>query len=169
MDTFDGIFLAPGVVVTGAVSLSSGCNLWFGVVARGDVSTITLHPNVNIQDGSILHTDFDIPLVIEEGVVVGHGVILHGSRVGAHTLVGIGARLLGRSEIGPESIIAAGSLVTERTIIPPRSLVMGSPGKVVRQVTDQEVARTRDINERYRRLAKRYLEGEFPLRPTGLA
>lgn len=167
MEPFDGIFLAPGVVVTGAVTLSAGCNLWFGVVARGDVSTITLMPNVNIQDGSILHTDFDVPLVIEEGVVVGHAAVIHGARIGAHTLVGIGARLLGRSEIGAESIVAAGTIVTERTIIPPRSLVMGIPGKVVRQVTDQEIARTREINERYRRLAQRYLKGEYPIRPSG--
>src|SRR5262249_61305060 len=103
------------------------------------------------------------------GVVAGHHAVLHGRRVGAHTLVGIGATLLSGSEIGAECVIAAGSIVTEGKVIPPRSLVMGVPGKVVRPVTDAEAERTRAIAARYLELARRYARGEivFPYgKPT---
>jgi carbonic anhydrase/acetyltransferase-like protein (isoleucine patch superfamily) len=161
-----GAFLAENVVVTGDVVLGAGCNLWFGTVVRGDVARVTLEDNVNVQDGCILHTDTGAPLTIGPGVVAGHAVVLHGSSVGADTLLGIGCRLLSGSEIGPECIIAAGSVVVEGAKIPPRSVVMGIPGKVVRQATIDEVAKTRAINARYLELARRYAEGRVD-RPYG--
>ena len=155
-------YVAPGAVVTGDVVLSPGVNVWFGCVVRGDLARITLGPRVNIQDGCVIHTDYDEPQVIEEGVVVGHRAVLHGRRIGRDTLVGMGALLLTGCEIGPECVIAAGSLVTERRRIPPRSVVMGVPGKVVREVTPEDLQRTRAICAHYLEMAQRYARGAYP-------
>ena len=156
------VFLAPTAVVYGEVNCGAGVNVWFGAVVRGDVAPITLGENVNLQDGAVVHSDLDVPNVIEPGVVAGHAAILHGSRVGADTLVGIGAKLLSGSDIGPECIIAAGAVVPPGSRIPARSVVMGLPGKVVRSATTDEIAHTRTINARYRQLARLYANGEIP-------
>ncbi len=163
MQTINGSYIAPGVVVTGDVGLSAGVNLWFGTVIRGDLARITLGPRVNVQDGCIVHTDYGIPQEIEEGVVVGHRAVLHGKRVGRDSLVGIGAILLTGCDVGEECLIAAGSLVTEGRRIPPRSVVMGVPGKVVREITPDELERTRRICASYLELAQRYAQGDHPL------
>ena len=156
-----GCFIAHSAIVTGDVRMAVGVNIWFGAVLRGDVAPITLGANANIQDGAIVHCDFDVPLVIEEDVVVGHAAVVHGKRVGARVLVGIGARLLTDSDIGEDSIIAAGSVVPPGMVVPPRSLVMGIPGKVVRTVRSDEIERTRATNGRYRKLCREYAAGGF--------
>jgi carbonic anhydrase/acetyltransferase-like protein (isoleucine patch superfamily) len=161
MRVVKGAYLAEGVVVTGDVVLGAGANLWYGTIVRGDLARITLGDAANIQDGCILHTDFGVPLTVESGVVAGHAVVLHGTSVGADTLLGIGCRLLSGSEIGPECIIAAGSVVIEGAKIPPRSVVMGIPGKIVRTATIDEIAKTRAINARYLEMARRYAEGRI--------
>ncbi len=155
-------YVAANAVVAGDVVLGPGANIWFGAVLRGDLARITLGPRANLQDGCILHTDFEAPMDIEEGVVVGHGAILHGRRIGRDTLVGIGARLLGNCEIGEECVIAAGAVVTEGRRVPPRSVVMGIPGKVVRPVTDEELEHTRSICAHYVEMAQRYVRGAYP-------
>lgn len=162
-------FLAATAVVLGDVLLSSGVNVWFGSVIRGDVGTIRLGPDVNIQDGCILHTDHDETLEIESGVVIGHGAIVHGAKVGADSLIGMRACLLSRSCIGRECIVAAGTLIPEGMDVPPRSVVMGTPGRIVRRVEDAEVERIRATCRRYRELAERYVRGEFENRhrPVG--
>ncbi len=166
MRHLNNVFLAPTAVVTADVRCESGVNIWFGAVVRGDVAPIILGENVNLQDGVIVHCDFGVPNVVEPGVVVGHAAVLHGARVGADTLIGIGAKLLTGSEIGPECMIAAGAVVPPGMIVPPRSVVMGIPGKVFRPVTAEEVAHTRTINTRYREMARRYAAGEVEyLRP----
>src|SRR6516164_8823935 len=134
MQAIGDSYVAPGAVVTGDVVLSPGVNIWFGTVVRGDLARIQLGPRVNIQDGCIVHTDYDSPQDIEEGVVVGHRAVLHGKRIGHDTLIGMGALLLTGCEIGEECLIAAGTLVTEGRRIPPRSVVMGVPAKVVREI-----------------------------------
>ncbi|HUR53390.1 MAG TPA: gamma carbonic anhydrase family protein [Gemmataceae bacterium] len=156
------IFLAPTAVVTGDVTCGPGVNLWFGCVVRGDVAPITLGENVNLQDNVVVHCDFDVPNMVEPGVVVGHAAVLHGARVGADTLVGIGAKLLSGTVIGPECVIAAGAVVPPGMVVPPRSVVMGMPGKVVRPATADEIIRTKTINARYRDMARRYAAGEYP-------
>ena len=166
MHVVKGAYIAPGVVVTGDVILGAGTNLWYGTIVRGDLARVALGESVNIQDGCILHTDTGAPLTIERGVVTGHAVVLHGSTVGADTLLGIGCRLLSGSEVGPECIIAAGAIVVEGMKVPPRSVVMGVPGRVVRPATIDEVAKTRAINARYLELARRYAEGRVD-RPYG--
>jgi carbonic anhydrase/acetyltransferase-like protein (isoleucine patch superfamily) len=162
MQTIQDYYIAPGAVVTGDVVLASGVNIWFASVLRGDLARITLGARVNIQDGCIVHTDHDAPQEIGDGVVVGHGAILHGRRIGRETLIGIGARLLSGSEIGEECLIAAGALVTEGRRIPPRSVVMGMPGKVVREITVEELERTRAICAHYLETAQRYARGGYP-------
>jgi len=161
MRAIQGYYLADGVVVRGDVVLSPGVNIWFGSVIRGDLARITLGPRVNIQDGCIVHTDHNQPQVIEEGVVVGHRAVLHGSIVGRDTLVGMGASLLSGCQIGVECLIAAGTLVTEKRRIPPRSVVMSVPGRIVREVTDEDLRHTHAIAAHYLELAERYAKGDF--------
>jgi len=162
MRRFGNAYLAANAVVTADVETADGVNLWYGVVVRGDVAKITLGENVNLQDGVIVHCDFGFPQVIESGVVVGHAAVLHGVRVGRDTLIGIGAKLLSGTDVGEECVIAAGTVLAPNTVVPPRSLVMGLPGKVVRKVTDEDVARTRMINARYRELAEQYAQASIP-------
>jgi carbonic anhydrase/acetyltransferase-like protein (isoleucine patch superfamily) len=162
MQAIRDYYVAAGVVVTGDVVLSAGVNLWFGSVLRGDLARITLGTRVNIQDGCIVHTDYDVPQTIEDGVVVGHRAVLHGSRIGRDSLIGMGALLLSGCEIGEECLIAAGTLVTEGRRIPPRSVVMGVPGKVVREITAEDLRRTQSICAHYLELAQRYTRGAFP-------
>jgi carbonic anhydrase/acetyltransferase-like protein (isoleucine patch superfamily) len=144
------------------VVIAPGVNIWFGTIVRGDIARITLGPRVNLQDGCIVHADYNQPQEIGEGVVVGHAAVLHGQRVGHDTLIGIGARLLTGCEIGAECLIAAGAVVTEQRRIPPRSVVMGVPGKVVREITPEELERTRAISAHYLELAQRYARGAYP-------
>ena len=163
-------YVAAGAVVTGDVVLSAGVNIWFGCVLRGDLARIVLGPRVNLQDGCIVHTDFGEDQLVEEGVVVGHRAVLHGRLIGHDTLVGMGAIILSGAEIGHECVLAAGTIVTERRRIPPRSLVMGVPGKVVREVTDDDLRRTLSIAAHYLDMAQRYAKGAFPApweRPPG--
>lgn len=155
------IFLASTAVLSGDVTVGRGVSLWYGAVVRGDVAPISLGDGVNVQDGAIVHCDFGVPQVVESGVVIGHAAVLHGKRVGADTLVGIGAKLLSGSDIGPECVIAAGSVVPPGMVVPLRSVVMGLPAKVVRAVTDGELAKTQAIAARYREMARRYAAGEI--------
>lgn len=162
IEAIGDFYVATTAVVSGDVVLSPGVNIWFNTVLRGDLAQIVLGHRVNIQDGAIVHTDFDAPMEIGDGVVVGHGAILHGKSIGRDSLIGMGAKLLSGSEIGEQCLIAAGSLVTEGRRIPPRSVVMGIPAKVVRSVTDEDLARTVDICAHYLEMAQRYVRGAYP-------
>jgi carbonic anhydrase/acetyltransferase-like protein (isoleucine patch superfamily) len=162
MQNIQGFYVAPGAVVVGDVVMAPGVNIWFGSIVRGDLARISLGARLNVQDGCVIHTDADQPQDIEEGVVIGHGAILHGRRIGRDTLVGIGARLLTGCEIGEECLIAAGAIVTENRRIPPRSVVMGVPGRIVREITAQDLEKTRNINAHYLELAQRYARGAYP-------
>ena len=157
-----GYFVAGTALITGDVVLGPDANVWFNTVIRGDLARITLGDRVNLQDGCIVHTDTDSPQTIEDGVVVGHRAILHGSRIGRDTLIGMGATLLSGTDIGEECLIAAGTLVPEGRRIPPRSVVMGMPGKVVRSITADEVRRTQGICAHYLEQAQHYVRGDFP-------
>jgi carbonic anhydrase/acetyltransferase-like protein (isoleucine patch superfamily) len=162
MQSIQQFYVARGVVVTGDVVLSPGVNLWYGVIIRGDLARITLGPRVNLQDGCIVHTDHGEPQTIEEGVVVGHRAVLHGRLIGHDTLIGMGALLLSGCEIGAECLIAAGTLITEKRRIPARSVVMGVPGRVVREVTYEDLRHTHAISAHYLEMAQRYTQGAFP-------
>jgi carbonic anhydrase/acetyltransferase-like protein (isoleucine patch superfamily) len=162
MQAIKDFYVARGAVVAGDVIIGPGVNIWYAAVVRGDLAPVTLGPRVNVQDGCVIHADADQPQVIEEGVVLGHRAVLHGRRVGRDTLVGIGACLLTGCEIGEECLIASGAVVTENRRIPPRSVVMGIPGRVVREITPEELERTRSINVHYLEMAQRNARGAFP-------
>jgi carbonic anhydrase/acetyltransferase-like protein (isoleucine patch superfamily) len=155
----DGHFIAPNAVVVGNVIMHANSSLWFGAVARGDNDPITIGEGSNVQDLSMLHTDVGVPLTIGKHCVIGHQVMLHGCTIGDGTLIGIQAVVLNRAVIGKECLIGAGALITEGKIIPDRSLVMGAPGKVVRQLTDEEVANIRRNAEGYVQNAARFASG----------
>ena len=135
-----GAAVADNVRITGEVHLGQDTNLWFGVVVRGDDAPITIGARTNIQDLTMVHADPDVPNVIGEEVTVGHGCVLHGAQVGDRCLIGMKAVLLGGSVIGAESLVAAGAVVKENFVVPPRSLVAGVPARVIRPITDAEVA-----------------------------
>lgn len=129
-------WIAPNAQVMGRVRLLKDASVWFGAVARGDTEWITVGEGSNVQDGSVLHTDPGVPLTIGKGVTIGHMVMLHGCEIGDNTLVGIGSIILNRTKIGKNCLIGANTLLTEGKDIPDNSVVMGAPGKVVRQVDD---------------------------------
>lgn len=136
----DTCFVADSADLIGSVVLEADASIWFNAVLRGDNDVITIGQGSNVQDGSVLHTDDGIPLTLGRGVTVGHKVMLHGCEIADHCLIGIGSIVLNRARIGKHCIIGANTLITEGKEIPERSLVIGAPGRVVRQVSDQEVA-----------------------------
>jgi carbonic anhydrase/acetyltransferase-like protein (isoleucine patch superfamily) len=162
MQAIQGYYIAEGAIVKGDVVLAPGVNVWFQCVIRGDLASIRLGPRVNVQDGCIIHADTDAPQEIAEGVVLGHGAVAHARSIGRDTLIGIGACVLSGAEIGEECLVAAGAVVTENRRIPPRSVVMGVPGRVVREITPEELDRTRSICSHYLELAQRYTRGAYP-------
>ncbi|HEY7900641.1 MAG TPA: gamma carbonic anhydrase family protein [Caulobacteraceae bacterium] len=131
-------WIAPSASVIGDVILKKNASIWFGAVARGDNDPIEIGLNSNVQDNCVLHTDVGLPLSIGDDVTIGHRVMLHGCSIGAGSLIGIGAVVLNGARIGRSCMIGAHALITEGKQIPDRSVVMGAPGKVVRQVTDKE-------------------------------
>jgi carbonic anhydrase/acetyltransferase-like protein (isoleucine patch superfamily) len=152
----DRCWIAPTAVLIGKVSLGSNASVWWHSVLRGDNEPITVGDGSNIQDGCVLHTDPGFPLVIGRGVTVGHMVVLHGCTIGDDSLIGIGAVILNGATIGRNCLIGARALIPEGKAIPDNALVMGAPGKVVREVTPQHVARMRETAEQYLRNAARY-------------
>ena len=142
-------WIAPGAWILGDVILKPGASVWFGAVLRGDNEPITVGENTNIQENSVLHTDMGEPLTLGRGVTVGHMAMLHGCTVGDHSLIGIGAVVLGRARIGKNCLIGAGALVTEGKEIPDGSLVVGSPARVVRQLEPGQIAALEASAEHY--------------------
>lgn len=132
----DNYWVADNATVLGRVILKENASVWFNAVLRGDNDPIEIGENSNIQDGSVLHTDHGVPLTIGKNVTVGHMVMLHGCTIGDGTLIGIGSTILNRAKIGKNCIIGAHSLIPEGKEIPDNSLVMGAPGKVVRELDD---------------------------------
>lgn len=152
-------FIAPGAAVIGSVIMEDRTSVWFGAVLRGDNEPIHLGEDSNVQDCSVMHTDPGAPLTLGRGVTVGHSATLHGCTVGDYSLIGTGATVLDRTRIGSHCLIAANTLVTGGREIPDRSLVMGSPGKVVRTLTDEEVQRLHDSAQSYVNKLRRYRSG----------
>jgi carbonic anhydrase/acetyltransferase-like protein (isoleucine patch superfamily) len=134
-------WIAPNAFVMGAVILQKNASIWFGATVRGDNDPITIGENSNVQDGSVLHTDLGVPLTIGANVTIGHMVMLHGCTIGDNSLIGIGSIVLNGARIGKNCLIGANCLITEGKEIPDNSLVMGAPGKVVREITPEQ-ART---------------------------
>ncbi|MCE5285042.1 MAG: gamma carbonic anhydrase family protein [Pelosinus sp.] len=153
----ESVFLAEGVSIIGDVVIGEQSSIWFNSVLRGDIYPIRIGKYTNIQDNSTVHVGYDCPAIVGDFVTVGHNVILHGTTVGNNCLIGMGAILLNHSEIGENCIIGAGTLITERKKIPPNSLVLGSPGKVVRELTAEEIAGIRESAIKYNEVSKEYV------------
>lgn len=131
-------WIAPNAMVIGNVTLKKNASVWFGVTVRGDNENILIGENSNVQDGSVLHTDLGDPLIIGSNVTIGHMVMLHGCTIGEGSLIGIGSIVLNGAKIGKNCLIGANSLITEGKEIPDNSLVMGAPGKVVRELSPEQ-------------------------------
>ncbi len=158
-------WIAPNATVIGDVRMAAGASVWWNAVLRGDNDPIVIGENSNIQDGSVLHTDEGVPLTLGRDVTVGHMVMLHGCTIGDGSLIGIGSIVLNRAVIGRHCLIGANSLIPEGKVIPDRSLVMGSPGKVVRELGDEEVARLLHGASHYVYNARRYRDELQEVRP----
>jgi carbonic anhydrase/acetyltransferase-like protein (isoleucine patch superfamily) len=152
-------WVAPSASIIGKVRLGRGVGVWFGSVLRGDNELIDVGEGSNIQEHCVLHTDMGAPLTLGRGCTVGHRAILHGCVIGNHCLIGMGATILNHAIVGEGSLIGAHTLVTEGKSIPPCSLVMGSPAKVVRELTPEEVARLEASAAHYVENWHRYARG----------
>lgn len=152
----DSAWVADSAEVMGDVVLGEQVSLWFGVVARGDTAAIRIGSQTNIQDLSVLHADVGMPLTIGSGVTVGHKAMLHGCTVGDDSLIGIGAVVLNGAKIGKGCLVGAGSLVTEGKEFPDGSMIMGTPAKVVRQLTPEQLQSLRDSARHYVANAQRF-------------
>lgn len=152
-----GAFAAQNATLTGDLTLGADVGIWFGCVLRGDDAPLTIGARTNVQDLTMIHADTDVPNWIGSEVTIGHRCVLHGARVEDRSLIGMGAILLGGSVIGRESLVAAGAVVKEGFVVPPRSLVAGVPAKILRPLSEEEVARIVESAEGYVRKIRLYL------------
>ena len=152
-------WVAENAQVMGSVTMGANASVWFGATARGDTETITIGEGSNIQDGSVLHADYGQPLTVGKNVTVGHMVMLHGCTIGDESLIGIGAVVLNGAKIGKNCLVGAGSLVTEGKEFPDGSMIMGTPAKVVRQLTPEQIQGLRESAKHYIENAHRYKAG----------
>ena len=155
-DTAKATFVAPNATVLGDVKLGPQSSVWYGCVLRGDIHTIEVGEETNLQDNCVVHVDETRPCRIGRRVIVGHHATVHACTVGDGVLVGIGAKILSRANVGNDCLIGAGAVVLEGANIPPRSLVLGIPGKIVRSLDADEVAGHALWAKRYAALAKQY-------------
>jgi carbonic anhydrase/acetyltransferase-like protein (isoleucine patch superfamily) len=149
-------FIAPNAAVIGRVSLGRDVSIWFNATVRGDVATIDIGDETNIQDNAVVHVDADAPARIDRRVTVGHGATVHGCHIGEGSLIGIGATILSHAVIGRHCIVGAHALITERKQFPDRSLIVGVPAKRIREVTDEEILALQQSADHYATLGRRY-------------
>lgn len=154
----DSVFIAPGAYLIGDVTIGKESSVWFNAVLRGDEGPIIIREKCSIQDNVTIHLYEDHPTIIKDGVTVGHNVILHGCKIGSNTIVGMGSTILDDAEIGEQCIIGANTLITGGKKIPPRSLVVGSPGKVVRELSDYDFMLIQGSIEVYVQKGKEYID-----------
>ncbi|WP_439113551.1 gamma carbonic anhydrase family protein [Hydrogenophaga sp.] len=155
----ESAWVADNAQVMGDVVLGEDSSVWFGTTVRGDTETITIGRGSNVQDGSVLHADVGMPLTIGDFVTVGHQVMLHGCTVGDGSLIGIGAIVLNGARIGKNCLVGAGSLVTEGKEFPDGSMIMGSPARVVKSLTPEQMEGLRQSAQHYIENAQRYRKG----------
>ena len=157
-------WIAPGAIVIGSVVLENNASVWFNCVVRADHDTITIGENSQLQDGCVVHVDPGFPVTLGRNVSVGHMAMLHGCTIGDGTLIGIKAVILNGARIGRNCLIGANTLITEGKEIPDGSLVIGSPGKVVRKLSDEEIRTIHSASDHYVQKFKRYRD---TFRPDG--
>jgi carbonic anhydrase/acetyltransferase-like protein (isoleucine patch superfamily) len=157
------IFIAPTAAVMGQVTLGQDVSIWYGAVIRSDVEKIVIGDRTNIQDNAILHADFGSPTIIGNDVTVGHGAIIHGATVGNGSLIGMRATILNNAKIGKFCVIGAHTLVTEGMDVPDFSMVLGTPGKVVKQLPESFSTHLLESAAHYVEMGKRHASNELPL------
>lgn len=151
------VFLAPMAAVIGDVTIGAGSSVWFGAVVRGDFQPITIGQNTNVQDNATIHVMRDVPVHIGNNVLIGHNAVVHCSRVGDNTLIGMGSIVMGYSEIGENVVIGAGTFLPQHKKIPSNSLVFGNPAQIVRALRDDEIeALQQEAAENYANLGVEY-------------
>lgn len=155
----ESAWIADSAQVMGDVQLGADASVWFGTVVRGDTAHITIGEGTNVQDASVLHADEGMPLTIGRHVTVGHQVMLHGCTIGDESLIGIGAIVLNGAKIGKNCLVGAGALVTEGKEFPDGSMIIGSPARVVRQLTPEQIERLRRSAQHYIHNARRFRAG----------
>jgi gamma-carbonic anhydrase len=156
-------FIEETGIVIGDVVMGEQCSVWFHAVVRADVHSIRLGDRTNVQDLCMLHVTHDThPLIIGSDVTIGHHVVLHGCTIKDRVLIGMGAIIMDGAVIGEDSVVGAGALVTERAVVPPKSVILGSPGKIARRVTDEELEWIKQSSANYVQYASRYLEDGTP-------
>ena len=160
----DGFFVAENAVLVGEIELGANVNIWYGTVLRGDDASITVGAGTNLQDLTMVHPDPDKPLTIGEDVTIGHRALVHCREVGSRSLIGMGSILMEDVVVGEESIIAAGAVVSPGTVIPPRSLVVGVPGRVIRETTEVERASIVSASKKYVENAIEFHQKYWPTR-----
>jgi carbonic anhydrase/acetyltransferase-like protein (isoleucine patch superfamily) len=149
-------FVAENSSLIGQVVLHEASSVWYNAVLRADIASIQLGAGSNIQDGTVCHVDYDKPVIIGKGVTIGHNVTLHGCKIGDDSLIGMGAVILDGAIIGEGSLVGAGAVVTPGTVIPPKSLVLGSPAKVKRELSNEELEHIKNNAKVYVELAKHH-------------
>lgn len=152
-------WIAPDAVLIGKVRLDRDASVWFGAILRGDNELIHIGEGSNIQDRCVLHTDMGYPLTVGAGCTIGHGAILHGCTIGDNSLVGMGATALNGARIGRDCVIGANSLIPEGREIPDRSLVVGSPGRVLREITEEQATKLKESAAVYQANWRRFANG----------
>ena len=155
------VYIMESAEIVGDVRIGENSSVWSKAVIRGDESSIHIGKRTNIQDMCVMHAERNITMKIGDNVTIGHSAVIHCRRVGSNCLIGMGAMLLDNVEIGEYSIIAAGTVVAENTKIPSRSVVMGVPGKVVRETNDEDIARIESAAQDYLRLSQLHHEGKY--------
>ncbi|MEL6168507.1 MAG: gamma carbonic anhydrase family protein [Pseudomonadota bacterium] len=161
------VWVAPDANVIGAVTLGSGVGIWFSATLRGDTEPIVVGDGSNVQENAVLHTDAGFPLFIGHDCTIGHKAMLHGCTIGDETLIGMGATILNGARIGRNCLIGACALVTEGKEIPDGSLVMGAPGKVVRNLDEAAIDGLRASARHYQANMRRFLSGLSPITGSG--
>jgi carbonic anhydrase/acetyltransferase-like protein (isoleucine patch superfamily) len=154
----EDVFIAPGAVVIGDVTVQRGASIWYNAVVRGDTASIVIGSRTNIQDNCTLHVDADAPLTIGNECTIGHGAVVHGATIGNHVLIAMNAVVLSHAHVGSNTIVGACSLIAEHKDIPEGVLVVGIPAKVLRELSEEERLRIHDGIERYSQLATEHIK-----------
>jgi carbonic anhydrase/acetyltransferase-like protein (isoleucine patch superfamily) len=165
--TSGNYFKAANATITGDVTIGELCSFWFNAVVRGDVAPITIGRRTNVQDGAVIHCDTDVPNVIGDEVVIGHGAIVHGAKVGNRCLIGMGSTLLSGTKLGDDCFVAAGAVVPPGLVVPDGMMVMGVPGRIVRPVKEKEKEYMGVLVLHYIELAQKYVRGEIGAKDEG--
>lgn len=156
-------WVAHDANIIGRIRLMAGASVWFGCTLRGDNEWIEIGEGSNVQENTVMHTDMGYPLTVGKGCTIGHKALLHGCTIGDNTLVGMGAMVMNGAKVGNNCLIGAGAMITEGKVIPDGSLVMGAPGKIVRELTEEQIEGLRRSALNYQRNAKRHRDGMKPL------